>query len=240
MWPAPARDASRSRSDEQQPLANTARSGVVLESRELGTKPTPHYPNGRYDRRVVSPNRPTLTAGGQHLCHFYSKKRDLVATAGRLLVETLRVGGIAVAAAPPVHLRALERDLRRSGVDLEAVRAAGSYVTFNTKPMVPRLMIDGKLDRDQGDAVLGEILEPLMRSDTRPRFLYGEIAPLLWNAGKIDAALELEARAHELVAEVDVTVMCGYRVRSLAGVNPGSVRELCRNHSYLTSLPFSV
>jgi hypothetical protein len=178
---------------------------------------------------------------GRHLVYFYADDDDLAKTVGRHIVETLGNDGVAVAAATGAHLRAFDAELRRAGIDLEVARAVGSYSTFDSEQLLRRVTIDGELDRDGLDAVLGEIIGATAGSAARP-FLYGEIAPPLWDAGMTDAALDIEARAHEMITDIDITVLCGYRrTRSLSDPHKhDAIRNLCHHHTHLTSLPFPI
>ncbi len=176
---------------------------------------------------------------GRHLVHFYSGEQDFATTVGRYVVESLGGGGVAVAVALPRHLRAVEAELCRAGVDLAAARESASYVTFDSEQMVRRIIVDGRLDRDRVDSALGEVAQAAARTSAG-RFVYTDTSPLLWQAGMIDAALELEARVAERLEHLDATLLCAYPLRSLAHAwNPEAVRQLCHRHTYVTSLPFT-
>jgi MEDS: MEthanogen/methylotroph, DcmR Sensory domain len=175
---------------------------------------------------------------GRHLVHFYADERDLARTVSRYVVETLRSGGVAVAEAAAGHLLAIEVELCRVGIDLAAAHEAGSLVTFDVEPTARRVVIDGRMDPDQPDAVRGDIVGWLA-ARRGPRFVYGELSPMLWEAGMVDTALTLEARINERVAELDITLLCGYRSESLRDAGDrDDVLKLCHHHTYLTSLPF--
>jgi hypothetical protein len=61
----------------------------------------------------------------------------------------------------------------------------------------------------------------------------------LWEAGMIDAVVELEELWSELGREVAFTTLCAYRLQSVSdGENVEALRAICRLHTYLTSLPF--
>jgi hypothetical protein len=145
---------------------------------------------------------------------------------------------MAVTAAPARRLAAIETAIGQAGVNLEAAVAAGSYLSFDSELTARRVIVDGQLDWDLIDAGLSEILGSQPGNWTC-RFAYGEISPLLWENGMIDAALRVEARADELVAQTDVTLLCGYQRSLFTPCDLDAMRQLCQHHSYLISLPFA-
>jgi MEDS: MEthanogen/methylotroph, DcmR Sensory domain len=190
-------------------------------------------------RRTVS-DAAASAGSGRHIVHFYSDEQDLAQIVARRIVEAVDSGGIAFAAAAASRLHAIEAELGRAGFDLAAAHRAGAYIALDPEPTARRVIADGSLDREQVGAMAREMIELTTRSRA-PRFMYGEVAPWLWEAGMVDAALELEARTDDLVARLDMTVMCGYRTGSLFDpADQAAVRKLCHHHTYLTSLPFSL
>jgi hypothetical protein len=184
----------------------------------------------------MPPGDPALA--GQHLLCFYEDVRELARTVARRIADTLRLGGMAVAAAPARRLDAIEAALGDTRVNIEAAFAEGSYLSFDSELTTRQVMVDGELDWDRIDVALWEIIGPKPGSWTC-RFAYGEISPLLWENGMIDAALRVEARADELVAQTDVTLLCGYQRSLFTPDDLDAVRQLCQHHNYLISLPFA-
>jgi hypothetical protein len=61
---------------------------------------------------------------------------------------------------------------------------------------------------------------------------------LLWDAGQIGAAIEVEAMWNELAAQFPFSLLCAYSVRSVTG--PGQLdqlTEVCRAHSAVAGEP---
>ena len=175
---------------------------------------------------------------GQHLVCFYEDVRELARTVALRVADTLQSGGMAVTAAPTQRLAAIDAALGETGINIEAASAAGSYVSFDSELTARRIMADDELDWDRIDAGLLAVIDSTPGNWTC-RFAYGEISPLLWENGMIDAALRVEARADELVAQTDMTLLCGYQRSLFTPCDLDAMRQLCQHHSYLMSLPFT-
>ena len=62
--------------------------------------------------------------------------------------------------------------------------------------------------------------------------MYGEIVALLWAAGHVNAALELEGFWNELGREIPFSLYCGYPRQSVeSSQHHGAVSEVCRLHT---------
>jgi anti-sigma regulatory factor (Ser/Thr protein kinase) len=101
-------------------------------------------------------------------------------------------------------------------------------------------MIDGRPDPDRFDATIGELVRGAA-AEGRPLSVYGETVSLLWDAGMVAAAIELEEFRNALGRDVAFTLLCGYRSPSLgAAKSADAIREVCCLHSHQISSPFAV
>ena len=68
--------------------------------------------------------------------------------------------------------------------------------------------------------------------------MYGEVVALLWAAGHVNAALELEGFWNELGREIPFSLYCGYP-RQTVGTSQhhGAVSEVCRLHTEVVGAP---
>lgn len=71
------------------------------------------------------------------------------------------------------------------------------------------------------------MLEPLGRL-SGPIHVYGEMVAVLWDAGQVAAAVELEARWNALASRFTFALLCGYPATSLAA--PAAAEEVARLH----------
>jgi hypothetical protein len=66
----------------------------------------------------------------------------------------------------------------------------------------------------------------------RPVRVFGEMVALLWDAGLIDAAIEVEAMWNEMAAQYPFSLLCAYPVQSVDGDHHrDALTEVCRVHT---------
>jgi hypothetical protein len=116
-------------------------------------------------------------------------------------------------------------------VDVGAARRDGTLVCLDATRVALRLTRDGRVDLAAFDthfrpAILaaGEASGPVR--------IYGEVVALLWAAGQVNAALELEEFWNELGQQIPFSLFCGYP-RDLVenSEHEGAVADICRLHT---------
>jgi anti-sigma regulatory factor (Ser/Thr protein kinase) len=95
-----------------------------------------------------------------------------------------------------------------------------------------RLSIAGRPDRGRFNDQIGVAIRDASRhaSPAAPVHAYGEMVTLLWDAGQVNAALELEGLWNELGTIARFTLVCAYPVSGFAG-DPDGFRDVCHTHS---------
>jgi anti-sigma regulatory factor (Ser/Thr protein kinase) len=92
-------------------------------------------------------------------------------------------------------------------------------------------MRDGSVDRDGFFDVVGSIVRAAAATG-RPVRAYGEMVALLWDAGDVVAAIDLETLWNELSTEVGFALYCAYRSDSVFGhEHADAVERVCHLHS---------
>ena len=100
-----------------------------------------------------------------------------------------------------------------------------------------QLMRDGCVDRYAFFEVSGDIVREAVATG-RPVRAYGEMVALLWEAGEVLAAIELETLWNELATEVPFSLYCAYRSDSVAGhEHADALQQVCDLHSGAVTLP---
>jgi anti-sigma regulatory factor (Ser/Thr protein kinase) len=97
--------------------------------------------------------------------------------------------------------------------------------------MLDRFMSAGEIDPAAFRSVIGELVR---RANERGRqvYAYGEMVALLWDAGNVLGAIELEKLWNELGREHDFSLWCGYHSHSLAvHEHADAVHEVCHLHT---------
>jgi anti-sigma regulatory factor (Ser/Thr protein kinase) len=176
-------------------------------------------------------------AVGDHVVQFYERESELVACVGDYLSDAADAGAVGVVIATAAHRAAFEAYLREAGVDVAAARDDGTLVVLDAAEMLARLMRDGCVDRAAFFEVVGAVVRQAAAAG-RPVCAYGEMVALLWEAGDVIAAIELESLWNELATEVPFSLYCAYRSESVEGrEHADALERVCHQHSAVVSVP---
>jgi hypothetical protein len=131
----------------------------------------------------------------------------------------------------------VEDRLVRAGVDVEAARAAGSYLALDATETMRRFVATDW----PSPASFWEAVTPLIRPAAgagKPVYIFGEIVALLWDAGLVNAAIELEAMWNELASQYPLSLFCGYRARPAGDEHHrDALAQVCRAHTAVLGEP---
>jgi hypothetical protein len=165
-----------------------------------------------------------------HVVQFYGHEEELADQVAGYLLVALQRDGVAVVIATAAHRRAFEGRLTQAGVDLSAAARSGSYLALDAENTVRALMPGGRLDRDAFNRVLGGLIRRVGQQD-RPVRAYGEIVTLLWEAGLVNAAVQLEEMWDALGLRHAFSLFCSYPASSVSGDGHlEAFAEVCRLH----------
>ena len=173
--------------------------------------------------------RPEYLDGG-HVVQFYGHEEELADRVAGYLLGALQHDGAAVVIATAAHRRAFEGRLTRAGVDLAAAAQAGTYRTLDAGDTVRALTTGGQLDRGAFDRVIGSLIADAGQGE-RPVRAYGEMVTLLWDAGLVNNAVQLEEMWGSLGLTHSFSLFCSYPARSVTGDGHlQAFAEVCRLH----------
>ena len=173
--------------------------------------------------------RPEYLDGG-HVVQFYGHEEELADRVAGYLLGALQHDGAAVVIATAAHRRAFEGRLTRAGVDLAAAAQAGTYRTLDAGDTVRALTTGGQLDRGAFDRVIGRLIADAGQGE-RPVRAYGEMVTLLWDAGLVNDAVQLEEMWGSLGLSHSFSLFCSYPARSVTGDGHlEAFAEVCRLH----------
>ena len=177
------------------------------------------------------PAREMTVEPGDHVVAFYESESDLAATVGRYLAAALLAGEQAVVIATPAHTEAFETELFDAGVDLHEARQAGRLVTLDAAATLESFMRADGIDRSAFRRVVGGVVRKAVASG-RPVRAYGEMVALLWEAGNVAGAIELETLWNELGAELSFSLFCAYHHEADAGSeHSDALHQVCHLHT---------
>ncbi len=173
--------------------------------------------------------RPEYLDGG-HVVQFYGHEEELADRVTGYLLGALQGDGAAVVIATAAHRRAFEGRLTQAGVDLAAAGRAGTYRALDAQDTLRALMTGGQLDRGAFDRVIGGLITDAGQGN-RPVRAYGEMVALLWDAGLVNAAVQLEEMWDSPGLAHSFSVFCGYPASSVTGDGHlEAFAEVCRLH----------
>jgi anti-sigma regulatory factor (Ser/Thr protein kinase) len=182
---------------------------------------------------------------GEHVVQFYEGESDLIEAVGGHLAAGARAGEVVIVIATPFHRAAFEAELTARGVDVADARGEGRYLEFDAAETLARFRGGGvgapgnvgspwnvgSLDREACFAVVGGLVRQAVATGRRVR-AYGEMVALLWEAGNVAAAIELEALWNELGRELSFSLYCAYPKASVSSAKQAEALEnVCHLHS---------
>ena len=164
------------------------------------------------------PGRNGQLAGerGHHTAQFYGDDEELTASVGRYLGDALAPGGSAVVMATEAHRLAFGAGLAMVGTNGDAAQAAGRLIVADAVEMTAGFMAGGRLDQPRFLHAARDLISRAALAG-QPVRIYAEMVALLWGAGQVAAALELEELWNDLATRLPFTLLCGYPARLAAG-----------------------
>lgn len=170
-----------------------------------------------------------------HVVQFYGADEELAVTVGGYLAEGIRSGdGILVVATAP-HRRAFATALADAGLDPARERDAGRLLMEDAAGLLDRFLAGEVLDRERFDSVASGLIRRAAAGG-RPVRVYAEMVAVLWDAGQVGLAVELEELWNGLGALLPFALLCAYPSRLMTGAEAAdAVREVCLLHSAVSA-----
>ena len=166
-----------------------------------------------------------------HVVGFYRRDDELISTIAPFLAEALDDQGTAIVIATGAHRNALDAALVLAGLPIEQLRASGRYRSLDAEETLAGFMRDDMPDPDAFASVVGGILDEVGGSGG-PVHAFGEMVALLWDAGNVAAAIELESLWNDLAAHHSFALYCAYSMSSLETSDDlAAAKEVCDRHS---------
>jgi len=177
---------------------------------------------------MADPGGQLAVSRSGHAVQFYGDDQELAASVARFLGEGLASGGSAVVVATAAHRLAFGPHLPSAAGERLLVADAGE--------MLGGFLADGRLDgarfREAAEDLIGRAA-----GAGEPVRIYAEMVAVLWDAGQVTLALELEALWNDLAARLPFSLLCGYPAGLLAADGTreaASVEQVCRLHTAVT------
>lgn len=176
-----------------------------------------------------NPNGPAR-AGYEHVVQFYVHDDELVSGVGSFLAAGLHANEGVVVVATEDHRLAIERSLAARGIDLEAVRARGLYVSSDAGSTLDSIMTGDEVEPDRFEEVVAGLI-CRVTADVLPIRIFGEMVNLLWEAGNLAGALNLEAMWNDLSTRYRFSLYCAYASALDDEQDLVSMKGVCDSHT---------
>jgi hypothetical protein len=174
---------------------------------------------------------------GDHIVLFYRDEQELTERVSEYLLSAVQDGGVAIVVATPDHHRSFERHLVDTGVDVAAARARGSYLAPDASETMRSFMVADWPD----PGGFWQAISPLLRQAAeagQPVRVFGEMVSLLWDAGLIDAAMEVEAMWNELGGQYPFSLLCAYPAQPVSCAHHlDALAQVCGVHTQVIGGP---
>jgi anti-sigma regulatory factor (Ser/Thr protein kinase) len=164
-----------------------------------------------------------------HHLQFYEDDATLIGRVADFARDGLSADDLVILVATADHLEAIEAHLAASGFNAAKARAVGRLQTADASEMLALFADGGQLDQARFEASVGEIVREAVATQ-RPVRIFGEMVAVLWDAGHVAAAVELEEFWEELGRHEDFDLLCAYPTDVLLGANCNHVNLVCELH----------
>lgn len=164
----------------------------------------------------------------QHVVGFYESERYLAEAVAGFLAPAFRDDGVAVVIATPEHHELFVAELSGRGID---ATTGDRYVALDAAATLASFTTDGVLDAGRFEAVIGGLLDRHAGAG-QSVLAYGEMVALLWAAGDVAKALELEELWNDLARTRSFALLCGYPISAFADdTDTGAFESVCDAHA---------
>ena len=149
-----------------------------------------------------------------HVVQLYDANEELlIRNVGQYFSGGFALGEGALIIAGVDHIQAFDAVLESLGFDLQQLVRDGRMIVLDASQTLSRLMLRGLPDAGQFKAALQDPMDQLCAASESGRFrAYGEMVGILWAAGNVTAALELEDLWNAALATGSFSLFCGYPI----------------------------
>jgi signal transduction histidine kinase/ActR/RegA family two-component response regulator len=152
----------------------------------------------------------------EHFVQFYETDTFLLNSLADFIGTGLDAGDACIVVATKAHREELERQLQGRGLNVEALRASGQYLSKDAAETLSSFMVNGSPEPVLFAEVVGRIISRAAEGGRRVR-IFGEMVELLRAEGNFDAAIRLEQLWNEQSKMHPFQLFCAYPLSGFAG-----------------------
>src|SRR5882762_1498892 len=154
-----------------------------------------------------------LTEQQAHVVQLYSDDGLLLDVLCRFIGGAMAVGDGALIVATRGHHEGLLARMKARGLDPSNAIAQGRFVQLNAEEVLPRFMVDGRVDDARFMEIIGAVLTQVRgayESKNSRIAVFGELVALLWAEGKPHEAIRVEQLWNDLARNHEFSLLCAY------------------------------
>ncbi len=163
---------------------------------------------------------------------FYENDGYLVRSVAQFVREGLVCGDYTAIVVTAAHKRAIERELKRDGLDLERFKKQGRYVAVDAAQCLLTLTENGQFDMAKAEELVTQVFASVPAGSCLRSF--GEMVALMCESGLTAEAIQVEALWERASRERKCHLLCGYSIDSFPGAaHTASFSGICSHHSHV-------
>ena len=171
----------------------------------------------------------------RHDVAFYSDNASLVTGLTRFILDALKIGKPVILIATEPHRKGVLLQLLACGVDLASAMEQGLFRALDSEETLARFMVNDLPDPAQFRKVASDLFATAAKAAQTEGLgvaACGECAPVLWQQGKADAAIQVERLWDDVARSSNVDTLCTYVTENLpCEPDPHVYSKICAQHT---------
>lgn len=179
---------------------------------------------------MTGPASPLVAVAHHHVVQFYADEAELIRGVGAYLDSAIDAGDACLVVATRTHRQAFEGYLAAGGAATDRLVDERRLILVDAEEALSEFMVDGHPDPARFDASMGSLVRSTTAGGQKLR-AYGEMVAVLWDAGQVNASIELEELWNDLLGRTTFSLYCAYPASPSEGQASPAFGDVCRLHS---------
>ncbi len=177
----------------------------------------------------------TFASEVSHVAHFYDRVGTHVDHVADYLAEALLSEAGVLIVARSATTKRLRSAIAARDIDVDRATRTGLYVELDAEVLLSQIEVGESLDLEKFQAIVRSALVDAGRG--RHLRVYGELVSLLWEAGDVQGAIDIEDCWIRLADGLEFSLLCGYDASSMSSRQIDGFHDLCARHSGVAGEP---
>ncbi len=166
----------------------------------------------------------------EHFVQFYESDSFLLDSLTGFIGAGLCENDACIVVATKPHRDALDERLQACGIDVDAAKATGQFISLDAAETLAKFTIDGSPDHATFRSEVGSLIAGAAETRSNVR-VFGEMVALLWADGNSSAALNLEELWNDLHKDRPFSLFCAYPMEGFGGDSRDTgLSNVCTSH----------